>query len=690
MRLKKDFILFSNINNPPKREKSEEDNHSSSIFKKIPTKILEQKPEIRKAFKPDKKPYINRIKKEAKTEYIKLDNNMNDKDVKLFSKINDIKELVYENDKENEELVDETIVEENEKFEKNYKRLKKDKNKFNRGSYLDYEAFLNISNQYVAKNMRVPNLSEDHNLFSGNPLILQGSELENFIVYNLGDKNKGVNFLNRLDDYLEKKISGNTEINVKEKIRLEKLRQLEKPKGYIPPEVEIPMLKNDINKSENSIQNIVELEEFFKPRKRIFRPFILKKNNSSFNIFNNSIENTPPYKFKRASLNYYNLDNAHQNNSGITATTSIGITRKSSPKKSKKNNILNFNNMGLNSPKEFKLPKLDTPIRSPSGIFKNSISSKNNNNMIRIRKISFNNNLKNDWNSNSRNIQLSPIFNSVQNNIKVNSNIDNNANKKYKLLKLSNNQSFKDANKKEKEKYNTSITSDSEVNDILELNKEIENNRIKEEIKDNDEIVKKEYEKNNKENKNENPKLNSNEKFKFRNKLINTENNKNNPDKDKKRIYSLVMPNLKLNTFKKRENSNNMKKNKSVDEIRLYPNDDEYNKVESLFNITKEKDYNLKKETKNDIESYLGSKGKNLKQLMTTKGTYFNLHNLMKKSLERNLILEEYFIRNRFNVKMALTSKQKSILNKNKNFEKEIVKQESKLSEIIYKDKKMV
>ena len=130
MRLKKDFILFSNINNPPKREKSEEDNYSSSIFKKIPTKILEQKPEIRKAFKPDKKPYINRIKKEAKTEYIKLDNNMNDKDVKLFSKINDIKELVYENDKENEELVDETIVEENEKFEKNYKRLKKDKNKF--------------------------------------------------------------------------------------------------------------------------------------------------------------------------------------------------------------------------------------------------------------------------------------------------------------------------------------------------------------------------------------------------------------------------------------------------------------------------------------------------------------------------------------------------------------------------------
>ena len=182
---------------------------------------------------------------------------MSESDVKMFTKINDMKDLVYEIDNEEDDEENEVIAEENERFSKNYKKLKKDKNKFNRGTYLDYEPFLNISSKYVAKNMKVPNLSEDHNLFDANPLILQGSELENYIVYNLGDKTKGVNFLNRLDEYLEKKLSGDTKMSIKGMERLEKLRREEKPKGYIPPDVEITMLKNDISKSESSYKNLV-------------------------------------------------------------------------------------------------------------------------------------------------------------------------------------------------------------------------------------------------------------------------------------------------------------------------------------------------------------------------------------------------------------------------------------------------
>ena len=41
-------------------------------------------------------------------------------------------------------------------------------------------------------------------------------------MYNLGDKTKGVNFLNRLDEYLEKKLSGDTKVSIKEMERLEK------------------------------------------------------------------------------------------------------------------------------------------------------------------------------------------------------------------------------------------------------------------------------------------------------------------------------------------------------------------------------------------------------------------------------------------------------------------------------------
>ena len=58
----------------------------------------------------------------------------------------------------------------------------------------------------------------------------------------------------------------------------------------------------------------------------------------------------------------------------------------------------------------------------------------------------------------------------------------------------------------------------------------------------------------------------------------------------------------------------------------------------------------------------------------------------MKKSLNRDIILEEYSFRNRFKEKELYKTKQKIILDKNKGFVREIVKQESKFNDILYKD----
>ena len=60
----------------------------------------------------------------------------------------------------------------------------------------------------------------------------------------------------------------------------------------------------------------------------------------------------------------------------------------------------------------------------------------------------------------------------------------------------------------------------------------------------------------------------------------------------------------------------------------------------------------------------------------------------MKNSLDRDIISEEYILRNRFKVKKLDTSKQKIILDKNKGFVREIVKQESKFNDILYKYQK--
>ena len=722
MKTKRDFILYINPNKSPPKVKTL-NNERENMLKKISAQTLIENPLIRKAFQNEKKIYLNRIKKGLKSDHIKIDKQMSDSDIKIHTKINEIRELIYDLDKDENKKELEDIAKENMLFKKRYNKVKKEKNKLNQGNYLDFPAFFDICNKYIKKNIKIPNLSEEHNLFSGNPLILTGNELENYIVNNLGDKTKGVQFLERLDDYIEQKIKGNNKISIKEMERIEKLKSEEKPKGYIPPEIEIPMLKDDITNCENSFKNIGELEEFFKPQKNKFSVLTLKKNNSSINTFNNNLEKSPRTNFMRKITSNFSSDNIFQNNISITATTSIGITRKSSPKMPNKNNVLNFNNIGLNLSKDnhFKLPKLDSPSRTPLNFLNNS--NYKSNNAINIKKIHFNNskNLKIDTKLISRNNSLSPIFNSNQNNAIEFSNRLNklgDKNKIYKLLKLSNQQSNND-NKKE----NLCPPTETDVEENFELKKEMEKNKETKEIKEKQEKeVKEEKEEieenihiknkeiNDKENKEEkNKENNENEEEKGENNIknkkykkilfnvypnkkerkskmekVNIENSKNNmnPKIKRKNFINLKMPQIHLNKF------NNYKEFecKSFDELEIIPKEEQFNKLEYFFNIVKEDNLNnLKNETKKDIESYFDLKGKDVKKSLTARASYERIHNLMKQSKERNIILEEYIIRNRFNAKNSLTTEQKFILDKNSTFIKEMIKQQTKINEIIFK-----
>ena len=114
--------------------------------------------------------------------------------------------------------------------------------------------------------------------------------------------------------------------------------------------------------------------------------------------------------------------------------------------------------------------------------------------------------------------------------------------------------------------------------------------------------------------------------------------------------------------------------------------DENHNKTESLFNLIKNKFNNkLKKETKKNIESYISSKGKNVENILTTKSSYNRLHHLINKSKDKNLILEEYVMRN--NEKKPFSIKQRIILDKNLGFIKEMIKQKTKFNEILFRDK---
>ena len=635
--------------------KSSPKQNLKNLFKKISEKELDEMPQINDAFHPSKKPFIYGIQKDSKPEYIRLNKQMNYSDIKMYKKINDLKELVYEINKEEHKEDLNNISKENELFEKNYKKIKKDKNKLNRGNYLDYPQFLNISSQYVAKNTKVPNLSDEHNLFSGSPLILQGTELKDYIVYYFGKRVKGIKYLKKLKAYVEKKIETNNKIDINEKEKLEELIKKEKPKGYIPPEEEINILKNDISNSEQTYKNLIEIEEFFKPRKKKLKIIksLIRQNNRSFNI---STEQSPLKNFVWRITSNFNNEYRNQSNSLNTATTSINMTRKSSPKNS--NNINSFNLKNLQRDFHLKLPKLDSSIRSPSNIF-NINNSYKNNKKLKIKKINFNRSLKIDSNSISRNNKPFQIFKSFYFKEKKSYrrlyNIEPN-NKVYKLLQLSNIYSNND---NKKDNY---FSVESDVSDIIELNKEIrENNKNMEENKF--------Y---------ENTKTNLDDSIKIKEqKIFSKINNINN---NKLKNINISNPNIQK-TEEKNNINENEKENKSFDE--------NYNKVESLFNLIKNKTNNiLEKETKKDIESYIGSKGKNVETILTTKSSYNRLHRLINNSKNKKLILEDYAMRkNKYNINDSFSNKQRIILDKNLGFIKEMIKQKTKFNEMLFRDK---
>ena len=635
--------------------KSSPKQNLKNLFKKISEKELDEMPQINDAFHPSKKAFIYGIQKDSKPEYIRLNKQMNYSDIKMYKKINDLKELVYEINKEDHKEDLNNISKENELFEKNYKKIKKDKNKLNRGNYLDYPQFLNISSQYVAKNTKVPNLSDEHNLFSGSPLILQGTELKDYIVYYFGKRVKGIKYLKKLKAYVEKKIETNNKIDNNEKEKLEELIKKEKPKGYIPPEEEINIIKNDISNSEQTYKNLIEIEEFFKPRKKKLKIIksLIRQNNRSFNI---STEQSPLKNFVWKITSNFNNEYRNQSNSLNTATTSINMTRKSSPKNS--NNINTFNLKNLQRDFHLKLPKLDSSIRSPSNIF-NINNSYKNNKKLKIKKINFNRSLKIDSNSISRNNKPFQIFKSFYFKEKKSYrrlyNIEPN-NKIYKLLQLSNIYSNND---NKKDNY---FSVESDVSDIIELNKEIrENNKKMEENKF--------Y---------ENTKTNLDDSIKIKEqKIFSKINNINN---NKLKNINISNPNIQKPEEKNNINENE-KENKSFDE--------NYNKVESLFNLIKNKTNNiLEKETKKDIESYIGSKGKNVETILTTKSSYNRLHRLINNSKNKKLILEDYAMRkNKYNINDSFSNKQRIILDKNLGFIKEMIKQKTKFNEMLFRDK---
>ena len=390
------FILFTNLNkslnskiaNPIKYKKD-----MSQIYSRIPEDVLENSEELKKIVFKERKPVYDVINLYNKPKEIEITHDMSDQTQKNLENINSFREDLYEFNQEESKLLGNfsRIKKENEIFGNQYHNMQRLKYRFKSGTYLDHDYLIPIASKYFAKGIKVPKIYTGKSVFSGNPLILSGSELEGFIVYNLGDRKKGTQFLERLEDLLEKKEHGIY-------IPPEKKEKPEDLKGYVPPELLIPQLQNEVQMSKDTIKDLNSLENFFKDKNSLSDksekekskisikknlPMIKRFNNrNKLNLSNNNsinlsnIEPLSPLSQKDSPIN--NKFNSNENSSLSTDKSTLFIFSKLPQSGRKKDRISVINDLySEQSKRKSNLPNINYLLRNLKGRFSN-INIKNN------------------------------------------------------------------------------------------------------------------------------------------------------------------------------------------------------------------------------------------------------------------------------------------------------------------------
>ena len=676
MRLKPPFILYGYNHLSKSKQKISEKygNKLNLIFSRIPGNILIKNQELKKIVYPNAKITYDVISENKKPQMIEMKNNMTDSQEKMASNLNAFREMIYEFNQEGEELLDNffEIQDENNQFSNNYKKIQKDKGKFNTGTYLDFDYLVNIASKYAERGIKPPKISSEKSVFSGNPLILGGSELEDFIVYNLGDRKKSGIFLKKVENLVRKKETGNFIMNDAERKKFEHLQKHEKPKGYVGPKILIPRLKKEIIKLKHACNNVENINTFLENNKKEINrnisvgPRIIKNrsfNNIFDNINTNSKDNVNKVIIKKdlSFINKLNDLNKNRNNINRNIISSISTRPYLSSKKSSANSQRNVspkaNNSNISSAMQSKksLNLNFSPLPSP--IYHNKINYKNNFSLL--------NNL---YSGKSRS------------NISIG---EENLNKKNRIFSVNNNQNrikdikndriFSVNNKSRIKKPNLIILRSNSSNELKiprhlltpkDSEKFIINNLSKEEKSEESEII-----------------LLKNElegERKISNKSFNINKFINNLDKSNQEINEFNIDNEENEESKNEDIKIN---NINLEEKKINA-EENYEKAKKIYNSILGKGYKSRR-LKIEIDDFLKSKGYDLSKKILNKDAYINLTKMRQKMSERNYLLEEYNIRSGNFSKNYFTPKQRRILDKNNFYLKKIEDNEYRFKKII-------
>ena len=585
------------------------------------------------------KSYIYILKHNNSSDLNKIKKNLSESEKELLSRINEFKKNFIKFNKK--KLLNmkffHDLQKSNDEFTEGYHSIQNQKNKKNRieDTFMANEYFFKIANKYLLNKIKLPNMSK--NVFKSNPLIENKEKLHDYFKYNLNDSGKFLNYIEKLKNMVKRKIRGNYKLSLEEKERLQEIINKEKPKGYIPPDILIPMLQNDIAKSQNTYDNLIK--EYKINNKNKINTINEKQN---FNMKNNFFSTIKFNSIRK-------VNNTNENNNNINNNE----INKNKNENNNTNDIFNNNN----SLETTTIP-VDTKINISKTPRYNIFSRKNSKTTVlipsRLKKLKCNT-TKFTFNDNEINLlyfkkNLDLMLND-KNNKSINMILKNNRNNFG--LEKEENSTFLPNNKIEFFTPRKTTDSFKFTNDKLEIEKE-------KKIQKPDIFIKKIFTKTSAKN------------LGFKNIFSNSFKTNTNETLDKSNIKK------KLDFFEKKM-SQKYKTQKEKEEEKYQNVEKLYNKALKLKNNSYQEQY--------ELESYISKGRKNLSQIINLKNTYYNI-NYMKNVGSKNFILKSYSMRHNNKIRIQFTDRQNKILYKNKKFIQDFNRNVEKFTNVIFQKNK--
>ena len=290
-------------------------------------------------------------------------------------------------------------------FNHSYNNIKNSK-KFNTYSYIDKEWLFTIANEYNNKGYLIP---EINTIFNNNPLIVNKKKLNEFFISNDNKNfNKFINFLNKIQRKLGDKLNENNIYLKKNDDLIEEKKSKNDLKSSLNPKNLIPILKEQINKTNESLINLKE------SKIRILKK---KTNNSSINESKQNLSSLINEKMSKSLKNFHKINknsrnienNIYLRNTKKEFKNSVFLNRSNSlsinenlKKNMRNNKFLNNNSINSFSTSIDKSSYIENIFKKTSNnfeksnLYKNEISEYFKSKNVNVdKKINLNNNYNN-------------------------------------------------------------------------------------------------------------------------------------------------------------------------------------------------------------------------------------------------------------------------------------------------------